>query len=228
MGALRVLFAPSIGFPELGKAEGSSSYALYSLLTLKLPGFRTTRSSREFNPFATQGEDIILGGVDPVQIVTSGHLLQEQAYGNGEVDEVEEPAVRRSPLVQKQTVAQVRYLSSLLVPRAVERPTPVRYIPNMGLSPAERAKAKTQHRRREKRRLERWEKQQVDGTTLKGIASKKMRITAAEAVVAPFVPNCLSGWTGPRTVPLQFPMKVLSVPDALAQAGLKLVCWDGT
>lgn len=216
--------------PKAEKLRALSFLISCSIALLTLPnnaiGFHTTRSNREFNPFSQRAADIVLDYIDPTPLIIAGHSRQEAALAQGEVDEVEEAAARSKPYRSSPTAAKFVHLSSLLYRQPVPRPVPLPYVPDMSVDAETRRKNKTAHKNREKRRLERWQKQE-GMASLKAIAAKKVRLTVEDATVADFKPVHLTGWSGPRNLTSKYSLEVISSPDVLSRAGLTLVRWDG-
>lgn len=157
----------------------------------------------------------------------SGHRREEESMAQGDTDEVEEVAPRVRPYVRHPGPAQFNLLSSLLHCQTIPRPIPILYLPDMSVDAETRRKNKATHIKREKRRQERWQKQQDGATSLKTVAIKKAKVTVEGALLADFKPFPLTGWSGPRVFAPEYNVKVMSTPDALSFVGLALIGWDG-
>ena len=116
-------------------------------------------------------------------------------------------------------------LSNLLAPPPPpDAPIHMPYVADMTLSAGERKKIKDTYRKCAKRKDQRHEIQLHTGTTLKQVAVAKAGITKASPIIVTPIPHPRSnGWTGPRIAPQP---TILSVPDVLRIAGLRLITSD--
>lgn len=190
-------------------------------------GLRLTRSKREFNPHVLQTEVLTLLKVDSGSLLCNGSSISEAAWQSGVEEDFEQlDAGGLARRFSAPSSAVLQPLEGLLTPVDLLPPRKrTRYVPELGLSTAERKKLKDRHRARDKRAQARAEVQKSLHTNLKSVALRKAAETKAAAVVCDFAGPSATAWTGSRAA-VPYP-KVHSVLDVLALSGLKYVEWDG-
>ncbi|KAJ3845108.1 hypothetical protein F5878DRAFT_655241 [Lentinula raphanica] len=195
---------------------------------LRLDGFRVLRSKKEYSLFS-RGPDIVLLGLNAVQLLTFGLKLQEDAYLLDDADEIVPPAARIPPPSLSNLFADAPLLLSL--GELSNGPLPKRAKTTSHLSPTAPSQASGKSRQKAQYRAKRCDarsaQQMALGSVVKAVARR--RADEAQIEVCAAAANVFSrgAWSASRITRLP-PPQIVASKDVFDLSGLQLIEWDGS